>query len=50
MRQKQNACMIVVAVAMASLIFNVANSSYAQNEKYRGKLDGNNEIRPVRRY
>ncbi len=47
MRQKQNACMIVVAVAMASLIFNVANSSYAQNEKYRAKLDGNNEIPPV---
>jgi hypothetical protein len=35
--------MIVLAVAMTSLVVTTANSSYAQNEKYRAKLDGNNE-------
>ena len=25
-----------------------ANSSYAQNENYRAKLDGNNEVPPVK--
>jgi hypothetical protein len=36
--------MIVLAVAMTSLVVTTANSSYAQNEKYRAKLDGNNEV------
>jgi hypothetical protein len=39
--------MIVLAVAMTSLVITTANSSYAQNEKYRAKLDGNNEVPPV---
>jgi CHRD domain len=39
--------MIVLAVAMTSLVVTTANSSYAQNEKYRAKLDGNNEVPPV---
>ena len=30
-----------------TLVLAVANSSYGQNEKYRAKLDGNNEVRPV---
>jgi hypothetical protein len=39
--------MIVLAVAMTSLVVTTATSSYAQNEKYRAKLDGNNEVPPV---
>lgn len=46
MRQREYISMIVVAVAIASLIFTAAKS-YAQNEKYRAKLDGDNEIPPV---
>jgi hypothetical protein len=38
---------IVLAVAMTSLVVTTATSSYAQNEKYRAKLDGNNEVPPV---
>jgi hypothetical protein len=47
MNQRKNVCLIVVAVAIASLIFSTANS-YAQNEKYRARLDGGNEIPPVK--
>lgn len=39
--------MVVVAVAITSLIFSTANS-YAQNEKYRARLDGDNEVPPVK--
>jgi hypothetical protein len=39
--------MIVLAVALTSLVVTTATSSYAQNEKYRAKLDGNNEVPPV---
>jgi len=39
--------MIVLAAALASLVITTTNSSYAQNEKYRAKLDGNNEVPPV---
>ena len=39
--------MIAMAVALGSLVVSATNSSYAQNEKYRAKLDGNNEVPPV---
>jgi hypothetical protein len=39
--------MIVLSVALASLVITTATSSYAQNEKYRAKLDGNNEVPPI---
>ena len=37
---------VVVVAALASLILvaTAATQSYAQNEKYRAKLDGNNEV------
>jgi hypothetical protein len=40
---------IVVAAALVSLILvaTATTQSYAQNEKYRAKLDGNNEVPPV---
>ena len=38
---------MVLAVALTSLVVTTATSSYAQNEKYRAKLDGNNEVPPV---
>jgi len=43
MKQKRNLFMIVLVVALASLVYTATNS-YAQNEKYRAKLDGNNEV------
>jgi hypothetical protein len=39
--------MIVMAVALGTLVLAASNSSYAQNEKYRAKLDGNNEVPPI---
>ena len=39
--------MIAMAMALGSLVLAAANSSYAQNEKYRAKLDGNNEVPPI---
>ena len=39
-------CMIVLAAALTTLVI-TATQSYAQNEKYRAKLDGNNEVPPV---
>jgi len=33
---------------MSSLVLAAANSSYAQNEKYRAKLDGKKEVPPVK--
>src|SRR6476619_5568817 len=47
MSQIRTMYMIVLAVALASLVITTANSSYAQNEKYRAKLDGNNEVPAV---
>ena len=40
--------MIVLAVALGSLLITTATSSYAQNEKYRARLDGNNEVPAVK--
>ncbi len=47
MAQIKNIFLVVVGVALASLMFTGTNTSYAQNEKYRAKLDGNNEVPPV---
>jgi hypothetical protein len=47
MSQIRTMCMIVLAAALASLVITATNSSYAQNEKYRAKLDGNNEVPAV---
>ena len=47
MSQIRTMCMMVLAVALASLVITTANNSYAQNEKYRAKLDGNNEVPAV---
>jgi hypothetical protein len=49
MSYTENRDFILVAVALASLIVvgTAATQSYAQNEKYRAKLDGNNEVPPV---
>ena len=38
--------MIVLAAALTTLVI-TATQSYAQNEKYRAKLDGNNEVPAV---
>jgi hypothetical protein len=38
--------LLVLGAAMFSIIFAI-NSSYAQNEKYRAKLNGDKEIPPV---
>jgi hypothetical protein len=40
---------VVVAAALVSLILvaTTTTQSFAQNEKYRAKLDGNNEVPPV---
>ena len=40
---------VVVVAALVSLILvaTAATQSYAQNEKYRAKLDGNNEVPPI---
>ena len=46
MRHTRNVYFLVIGAALASLIF-AMNSSYAQNEKYRAKLDGDNEVPPV---
>jgi CHRD domain len=46
MKQRQCLSMLVVAVAIATLVYTATNS-YAQNEKYRAKLDGDNEVPPV---
>jgi hypothetical protein len=49
MSYTENRDFILVAVALASLIVvgTAGTQSYAQNEKYRAKLDGNNEVPPV---
>ena len=47
MSQIRTMCMMVLAVALASLVITTTNSSYAQNQQYRAKLDGNNEVPPV---
>ena len=40
---------VVVVAALVSLILvaTATTQSYAQNEKYRAKLDGNNEVPPI---
>jgi hypothetical protein len=47
MAQIKSIFLVVIGVALASLMFTAINTSYAQNEKYRAKLDGNNEVPPV---
>jgi len=47
MQKTRTVCLIAMAVAMSSLVLAAANSTYAQNEKYRAKLDGNNEVPPI---
>jgi len=47
MSQKRAMYMIVLAAALGSLLITTATTSYAQNEKYRAKLDGNNEVPPI---
>jgi hypothetical protein len=44
--QKRTLCIIVLVVGLALLVYTATNS-YAQNEKYRAKLDGNNEVPSV---
>ncbi len=39
--------LIVIAAALASLILAGATNIYAQNDKFRARLDGNNEVPPV---
>jgi hypothetical protein len=38
---------VIVSAALFSLILLGATNTYAQNEKFRAKLDGNNEVPPV---
>ena len=47
MEKARTVCLIAMAVALGSLVLASANSSYAQNEKYRAKLDGKNEVPAV---
>ena len=47
MEKGRTVCLIAMAVALGSLVLASANSSYAQNEKYRARLDGNNEVPAV---
>jgi hypothetical protein len=47
MEKARTVCLIAMAVALGSLVLAAANSSYAQNEKYRAKLDGKNEVPPL---
>ncbi|MGA7009771.1 MAG: CHRD domain-containing protein [Nitrososphaeraceae archaeon] len=48
MEKARTVCLIAMAVALGSLVLASANSSYAQNEKYRARLDGNNEVPAVK--
>ncbi|MGB8189399.1 MAG: CHRD domain-containing protein, partial [Nitrososphaeraceae archaeon] len=48
MEKVRTVCLIAMAVALGSLVLAAANSSYAQNEKYRARLDGNNEVPAVK--
>src|SRR6476620_5616750 len=47
MQKTRTVCLVAMAVALSSLVLAADNSSYAQNEKYRAKLDGNNEVPAV---
>ncbi len=38
---------VVAALVSLILVATATTQSYAQNEKYRAKLDGNNEVPPV---
>lgn len=44
---KKRIYLIVIAAALSSLILLGATNTYAQNEKYRAKLDGDKEVPPV---
>ena len=46
MIKARNLYLLVLAVALAAVIIS-ANSSYAQNEKFRAKLGGDNVVPPV---
>src|SRR6476659_9135879 len=48
MEKVRTVCLIAMAVALGSLVLAAANSSYAQNEKYRARLDVNNEVTAVK--
>jgi len=39
--------MVVAALVSLILVATATTQSYAQNEKYRAKLDGNNEVPPI---
>jgi hypothetical protein len=47
MEKARTICIIAMAVALSVLVLAAANNSYAQNEKYRAKLDGNKEVPPI---
>jgi CHRD domain-containing protein len=47
MENGRTVCIIAMAVALGALVLAAANNSYAQNEKYRAKLDGNKEVPPI---
>jgi hypothetical protein len=49
MRMTRELNFVIIAVALTSLILvgTAATQSYGQNEKYRAKLDGDNEVPPV---
>ena len=47
MGKERIVCLIALAVAIGSLVLIATNSSYAQTEQYRAKLDGNNEVPPI---
>jgi len=47
MERRRTVCIIALAVVLGALVLAAANNSYAQNEKYRAKLDGNNEVPPI---
>jgi CHRD domain len=38
---------VALAITLSILVLAATNSSYTQNEKYRAKLDGNNEVPAV---
>jgi hypothetical protein len=47
MEKRRTVCIIALAVVLAALVLAAADNSYAQNEKYRAKLDGNKEVPPI---
>ena len=47
MSNSRYASYIIITAALCSLILTGLTSAYAQNDKFRAKLDGNNEIPPA---